>query len=231
MKALLRDFIALLYPELCCHCNRLLYHHEDHLCIYCKGEMPFTLFESHSPNLMEQRLWGRFPVQRAIALLYFKKRSVTKTLLHQLKYKGEQDIGIFLGEILGERVKRAFSEESIPDTLMVVPLHKKKLAKRGYNQCDSLAEGICKKLKINWDKDNLVRIEYNESQTRKSMFERWKNVETIFNIQFPKRIEGKHVLLIDDVMTTGSTLEACARELLLIPGVKVSIATAAFSYN
>jgi ComF family protein len=161
-------------------------------------------------------------------LFSFSKGGSVQKLVHQLKYRGRKEIGIAIGKFYGAdlRESETFCSSQV---IIPVPLHAGKLKRRGYNQSDLFAQGLASGLDIPHDPANLVRVKASETQTRRSRFERWKNVESVFKVSDPSRLEGKNILLVDDVVTTGSTLEACAQELLKVPGTTVSVATIAFA--
>lgn len=225
---MLRDFISLIYPDICCHCSAPLYQHERHLCLECQTGLPETLFDNDPHNPVEKLFWGRIPVHAATAYLHFTQRGVTQQLLHRLKYKGVTSLGVFLGSRFGKRLAdcERFSEA---DVIIPVPLHRRKLRRRGYNQCHYIARGMASELNIPINTTSLVRTRHSDSQTRKSRFARWQNVETIFDLRDPQALVDKRVLLIDDVVTTGATLEACAQHLLEHGSRSVSIAALAYT--
>ena len=177
-------------------------------------------------NPVIKLFWGRTNIHSASSLYLFNKGSKVQHLIHQLKYKGKMEIGVSLGKYYGKELKAAplFSTANI---VIPVPLHKKKLKKRGYNQSETFAQGLAEAMNAETSGEILIRTHASTTQTKKSRFERWKNVEEIFKVTSPEKIEGKHVLLVDDVVTTGSTLEACANKILEVPGTKVSVATIA----
>jgi ComF family protein len=221
------DFLTtLIYPHNCCGCGYHLPHTNQVLCWKCINQMPFTGFEKKPNNLVEQVFAGRMPLQRASSLLFFKKDSLTQQLLHQLKYRGRQDLGVYLGKLIGKAINDAGWEI---DCIVPLPLNKKKLAKRGYNQAEVLANGISEATGKPIEKVAVIRTKNNATQTNKNRVERWENVSEVFDLQIEYTLHNKHILLIDDVLTTGATLEACGQVLLQIPGAKLSIATAAFA--
>lgn len=217
----------LFYPDVCASCSKVLLSNENVICRICDTELPYTdLFQN---NQLVKRFWGRVGIENAASLLYFKQSSPTQNLLHLLKYKGRKDIGRFLGQKLGMAIVNSRSEIGQVDIIVPIPLHWKKQKKRGYNQCDSIAEGLSETIRVPVNKNAVKRVLENVSQTRKSKYERWNNVEHIFRVTKPEPLLGKRILLIDDVVTTGATSEACMKEVLKIQGVKVyfcSIATA-----
>lgn len=177
---------------------------------------------------MTQVFWGRIDIETATALFYFQKGGKIQHLIHQFKYKGKTDVGIYLGRMLGRQLKDHPLWEPI-DMIVPVPLHERKKHARGYNQSEVFGMGLTSTFKRPMVVNNLVRVTKTDSQTRKSRFRRWENVESVFEVKNPEAFRGKNILLIDDVVTTGSTLEACAGKLLQIKGVRVWLATIAMS--
>ncbi len=225
MFALLHDILNLFYPELCITCGRRLFDQERWLCIECIGHLPRTKFHSDPENKVARLFWGRVDVENATSWLYFRKGSRYQKLVHCLKYKGNQEVGEELGRLFS--LELADSPFRSADLVIPVPLHTKKLKQRGYNQSDWIARGIASGLDKPLLTDNLIREKHNPSQTRKNRYERWQNVEGIFRVSRPGELVNRHILLVDDVVTTGSTLEASVKALLVSGAGKVSIATLA----
>ncbi len=223
---MLNDFLSLIFPKVCYACGKSLFKQEDCICTHCLYHLPKTNFHLYADNPVIKLFWGRTNIHSASSLYSFSKGSKVQHLIHQLKYRGKKEIGISLGKHYGNELKRAplFSSANV---VIPVPLHSRKLKKRGYNQSETFAQGISESMKAELPAGVLIRTISSETQTRKSRFARWKNVEEIFKISFPEKIMGKHILLVDDVVTTGSTLEACANKILEIPDTKVSVATIA----
>lgn len=218
------DFVSLIFPKTCFACGKSLYHGEECICTYCHYQLPKTGNHLYPDNPIAKLFWGRVPVHSAASYYNFSKEGKVQHLIHQMKYKGHKEIGVSIGKFFGTELKRTELFNSV-NTIVPVPLHPAKLRKRGYNQSDFFAEGLSKSMNAEADTKSLVRIFHSDSQTRKNRYARWKNVETVFEIADKKKLEGRHVLLVDDVVTTGATLEACARKILEVPGTKVSIAT------
>ncbi len=185
--------------------------------------MPVTDFEYFTPNPIEKIFWGRVQIHSAAAHLYFTTGSQVQHSLHLLKYKGRKEIGVYFGRKMGESLKHS-SRFNDCEIIIPLPLFASREKKRGYNQASLIANGISQKLNIPVINDAIVRIKKTETQTHKSRIQRWKNMEATFEICDSVRISGKHVLLVDDVVTTGASLEACAQVLITCPGVRVSIA-------
>lgn len=217
----------LFYPRLCLGCSRNLHRHESHLCWQCLHRLPRTLYHKQIDNPLERLFWGRTQVKAATSFLFFTKNGITQHLLHQLKYSGQQEVGMRLGELVGRELQTEARFASA-DALVPVPLHPKKLQMRGYNQSALLAYGMSKAMQIPVAEKWLSRQSNTTSQTRKGRYERWENVSEAFACASGKVLTGKTILLVDDVLTTGATLEACARPLQQA-GASVLIATLACS--
>jgi ComF family protein len=222
------DLLGLLFPNLCNACGVALYHSEHLICTKCLYDLPFTDYHQHAENRVAKQLWGRLPLNAAMAMLYFRKGAKIQNLIHNLKYNGRTDVGVLLGNMLGERLITSTLYKDI-DLIIPVPLHHKKYKHRGYNQCTFIAEGIAEKMEIVFSEENLIRNTSTESQTKKNRYNRYENMQDVFKVSTPTHIAGKHILLVDDVITTGATLEACANELLNNGAAKVSIAALAFA--
>jgi len=224
----LADFVSLLFPELCAACSRSLVANEHLLCTDCLYNLPFTNFHLQPDNIVARQFWGKIPVEGAFALYYFNKGGKIQNLMHQFKYKGMRQIGNLLGNIAGGQLINNEVFKSV-DLIIPVPLYKKRLRQRGYNQSACFAEGLAQKLNRPVESHNLIRINATETQTHKSRFARFENMKEVFTVAEPSRLINKHILLVDDVITTGSTLEACGQQLLTIEGLKLSIATIAYA--
>jgi ComF family protein len=224
--SLLDDFISLFFPHLCYACDDALRKNEDVLCSICLNTLPKTDFHLKEDNLVAKIFWGRANIHAATAYYYFHKGDKVQHLIHQLKYKGARKVGIFIGEQMGYELKNNTPFSSV-DIIVPVPLHPKKEKKRGYNQSAMFGLGLSKGLHKPMNTKILHRRKFTETQTRKTRSERWENVESVFSVQTPEVYAGKHILLVDDVITTGSTLEACIHALETIPNVKISIAALA----
>ncbi|TVR41716.1 MAG: ComF family protein [Bacteroidia bacterium] len=224
----LNDFVSLVYPETCCACKSLLADGERHLCIYCIHGLPKTDFFRYKENQLSRIFWGRMRLETGTSLLYFQKGGKVQRVIHQFKYKGNTDLGFYLGTMLGLSLQHAELYADL-DLIVPVPLHPARESKRGFNQSRVISDGISHVLSIPCPGNLLVRREYTSTQTKKSRFRRWENVSAVFDIPDAGVIEGKNILLVDDVVTTGSTLEACGQRLLEIPGTKLWIATLAIT--
>ena len=220
------DFIDLMFPNLCVVCGTNLQKNEQLLCLSCFHDIPRTNYHLLEDNPIERRFWGKVPVQRATSYFFFQKGSSFQKILHILKYKGNKEIGELMGKYAAIDLLDSPDFDSF-DLIIPVPLHPIKYKIRGYNQSEWIARGISSVLNKPMDINTLQRVRENPTQTKKSVFERYENTEGILEVGEKAVLEGKHVLLVDDVLTTGSTLEACVRALLEIPGIKISIFTLA----
>jgi ComF family protein len=227
-QSYLADFVSLLFPELCAACRESLMANEHLICTACRYNLPYTNFHLQPDNIVAQQFWGKIKLEGAYALFYFTKGGKIQNLMHQFKYKGVKQIGNLLGNIAGEQLVKNKMFNSA-ELIIPVPLHKKRMLQRGYNQSACFAEGLSEKLNAAVENNNLVRLTATETQTHKSRFARFENMQEVFTVKNPEKLINKHVLLVDDVITTGSTLEACGVQLLKIPGLKLSIATIAYA--
>lgn len=208
----LKDFEKLFFPQVCIACARSLNAREEAICINCLIKLPRTNYHRLNNNPVSKKFAGRIPIEMASSFLYFSKGNSARQLLHHLKYKGRQDIGKRLGALYG---KDLMNDGFVPPDLIIpLPLHPAKERIRGYNQCTSIVEGLNKYLGSEVSLKAITRISNNTTQTKKGRYERWENVERIFEVKEPQKIQNKSVLLVDDVVTTGATLEACGRVLL-----------------
>ena len=216
------DFISLLFPRLCYACGNHLLRNESVICTECYVSIPRTNHHLHPDNQVEQLFWGRCRIERAAAFSYYTKGSLIRNLIHKLKYSGIKEIGYELGRIYGVSLKVSGFSDPV-DLIIPVPLHPARIRIRGYNQSDCISKGISDVTGIKTDPGALVRDIFTATQTNRSRYDRWSNVEGIFRVADTGSVRGKHVLLVDDVITTGSTIESCANELLKVGGVKVSV--------
>lgn len=223
MKSILNHLIELLFPRLCQGCGQKLLSDEEYVCVECLIKLPRTNYSFIRENPLEQLFSGRILFQRIASFSYFAKDGVLQNLVHQLKYDNQPELGVFLGRLAYREMECSGFFQGI-DYLLPVPLHPKKLKLRGYNQSFQLAKGISAESGIAIDTESLQRIVNNPSQTTKSRMERWENVSGIFEMTpVAVKLKHKHVLLVDDILTTGSTLEASAKALLQTKGTKISV--------
>lgn len=220
------DFVSLLFPRLCYACRNHLMRNEKLICTECYVLMPRTNYHLDENNPVAQLFWGRCKIEKAAAFSFYNRGSRIRNLIHNLKYNGVKEIGYELGRIYGSDLQDSGFISGI-DVIIPVPLHPSKKRQRGFNQADLISEGISDAAGVPVDMTTLERKVVTETQTRRSRYERWMNVEGIFSVNDTLKITGKHILLVDDVITTGSTLESCVNELLKTEGVRVSVAALA----
>lgn len=221
------SFLDILFPNLCRSCKRPLNIGEEIICTSCRHKLPQTDYHLYKNNKVEKIFYGRSKIEFASSFLFFNKSGLTQNLIHSLKYRGHQEIGTLIGNWYGTKLK---NDTNISfDFIVPVPLHRHKENKRGYNQVDTFGKALAKIFDAKYSKSNLVRIYKSETQTKKSRFARWLNVKEIFNLNDSELFKNKRVLLIDDVVTTGATLDACCYELSKSPEIKISIVTMAIT--
>ncbi len=223
LKEMKESLLHLLFPHTCTGCGADNLPLHSMLCLHCLHALPETFFAPLAGNPAEKIFTGRLPLQAASAQYYFTKASLVQHLMHQLKYKGNRDLGIQLGRLMGEQL---LASGRFPvQALIPLPLYPAKEKRRGYNQATVLCEGMAEAMHIPVLSQVVQRPEHTETQTRKGRVERWRNMEGKFIVQDPDPLRDKHVLLVDDVVTTGATLESCGAELLNIQGLQLSMAT------
>ncbi|HMO61326.1 MAG TPA: phosphoribosyltransferase family protein [Ferruginibacter sp.] len=224
VKKIYDSFFHLLYPHICTGCGSDLLSKDNQLCAKCMTALPYTHYAMHEGNPVEKIFGGRLPIAAAHSQFYFEKTSLMQHLVHQLKYKGNTSIGIYLGELLGKTLSVSHRFQQI-DALIPLPLYPEKEKKRGYNQAAIICQGISAVLRIPIINNNLIRRRYTDTQTKKHRTERWENVADSFIVRDSEALCGKHLLLVDDVITTGATLEAGGAALMQAKDTKLSIAT------
>ena len=222
------DLLSLLFPRICYACGNHLMRNEKLICMECYVQIPRTSYHLEDDNPVARIFWGRCRVERAAAFSFYNRESRIRRLIHNLKYKGVQDIGPELGKMYGRVLMNSGFTKDI-DLIIPVPLHPSKERIRGFNQSYLISLGISQVTGITVDSTSLRRVSSTSTQTKKSRYERWKNVEGTFVVEDSRSVMGKHILLVDDVITTGSTMESCVNELLKTEGVKVSVAALAVS--
>ncbi len=220
------DLLSLFFPQLCAGCNSPLVKGEDILCLNCLADLPRNDFSDGKESPFALTFLGRIDYCYAASYYCFDKGGRVQHLLHELKYKGRKDIGFKLGLMFGFELDQQPQFTQI-DAIIPVPLHPRKQRSRGYNQSTEICRGISQSMNRPLILGNLIRKVYTSTQTTKGRYERWENVSGIFSVKNSKTLLGKHILLVDDVVTTGATIEACSEPLLKIPGVKLSIAALA----
>ena len=224
------NLINVLFPKVCSGCSNHLLSNENVICTICRHEIPLTNHHLNPENEALKKFYGKIPVEFASTLVYFHKKGIVQEMIHNLKYRGHEGIGAVLGEWQADTLKN-LPVASTFDEIIPVPLHKKRLKERGYNQVSSFGLTLSEKLKINYNPNILSRNVYSKTQVRKNLLNRTEVLEHVFDVHFSENEHNKHFLLIDDVLTTGSTLEACGRALLKIPGAKISIVCMAMSHS
>ncbi len=225
---MLRDLAYLFYPTYCAACGHPLFKNERIICTTCRHNLPLGNFHNVNAKKIEKVFYGRSKIENATALFVFHKDSLVQNLIHNLKYRGQEEIGVELGKWLGYKLYQNSEYQSI-DTVIPVPLHEKRLKERGYNQVEKFGKEISKKLKANYIDSVLKKKSYNFKQSKKGKLTRWQNTSETFEIQNESLLVNKHILLVDDIVTTGATIESCVDVLKSIPGIKISIATIAIA--
>jgi len=222
---LFSNFIELFFPRLCIACTNPLFVHESNICDLCFYHLPRTNFEKDINNPVAQLFWGRVNIEYATAYFFYNKGSRYQRILHQLKYQGKKEIGFEIGKIFGKEIMN--SDFSQIQLIVPIPLHPSRLRQRGYNQAEWIAMGIAEAMGKPLENKTVARVSASSTQTKKGRYDRWTNVEGIFRTCLPEKLINKHILLVDDVVTTGATLEACASAILSLGNTKVSVATLA----
>jgi len=220
---ILEDFLALFYPRVCVACHASLIKGEDVLCTRCLVQLPKTAYHRYEENPVRNRLAGRLPLHFASAFLKFRKGGLVQSLLHELKYNNRPEIGVRMGHLYGIELLESGMGSDL-DVIIPVPLHASRMRKRGYNQSAKFAEGLSEALQVSWEESISLRLAATNTQTRKGRADRWSNVKDAFSVAAIDRVAGKRVLLVDDVITTGATLEACGSHLIESGCASLSIA-------
>jgi ComF family protein len=228
IKTLFANFVSLLYPELCVICKEPLVENEKFFCFACFLKLPRTHYHLTSENQAIERFTGKIALEKASSYFYYNKGGVAQKLVAEIKYRGNRNLGEWIGDYLAKDMIHSGFFQGI-DYMVPIPLHRSKEKKRGFNQAEKIAEGISHVTKIPMETTNVFRAKANTTQTRKGVFDRWKNTLNLFQLKDTNLFKGKHILLIDDVLTTGATLEAVAQSLLKSPEIKISILTLAIT--
>lgn len=228
LRQLLADFLFLFFPATCQACGESLVSGEHSICSGCLYDLPVTDFQLDPQNRVARIFWGRVPCSAAMAMMRFSKGSKVQRLIHSLKYRSQFALGLRLGNLLGERLRDVRPYQDC-DLILPVPLHPRQERKRGYNQSAGIAKGIAQVTGMPVNSSALIRQTSTRSQTRKNRYERFENMLSVFAVAHPEAVQDKNILLVDDVVTTGATLEACAQLLLLAGAKQVTIAVLAFA--
>lgn len=224
----INDFLSLIYPRYCEACANTLFRHERYICNYCKLNLPKSRYHQHEENELYQVFAGRIPVVKAASFYLYEKSGKIQKLLQAIKYQDQKELGEFLGELYGAELQAEKAFDDI-DCILPIPLHAYKLKLRGYNQSEYFANGLSKSLNKPLDITSLKRVVDTATQTKKHKYQRWENVEGIFELDKAHEFAHKHVLLVDDVVTTGATIEAAWLALKEVEGIKISVASIAFA--
>jgi ComF family protein len=228
IQKLSRSLSHLFFPHICSGCGTDIISDTTFLCGRCINDLPVTNFHLHANNSVEKIFWGRIPLANASSFCYFTKGSLVQRLLHELKYKGNKDLGMQMGKLAGAMLRSSNRFDDI-DCLIPLPLFAAKQRIRGYNQASILCKGMSGSMNIPVNENAILRPAATSTQTLKNRIERWENIGGKFLLSDKEALINKHVLLVDDVVTTGATLEACGQELLKVEGLKLSIATFAYT--
>jgi ComF family protein len=222
------DILNIIFPKVCCSCDKSLAKNEELICFSCRSTMPKANFNDLEHNELVSRLYGKLNVDFGSSFLYFHKSGITQKILHMLKYEHMPELGELMGRWYGYELLQQKVDEKV-DFVIPVPLHPRKEKIRGYNQSYFIAQGMNTSTKIPVENEILYRIHYEKSQTQRTKEQRWKSVSDAFIVKDKGKIEGKYILLVDDVITTGATLEACGRQLLKNGAAGISVATLAIA--
>jgi len=224
----IKNLLNLFFPKLCFGCSLFLVDNEDYVCTKCRHDLPVTNFHFNNSNTVEKVFYGRVKIEQATSLLLFEKKGIVQQLLHNLKYKGYEDIGVFLGKWIGHELSTVKAYSNI-DVIIPVPLHKKKQRKRGYNQVAKFGIEIAKALNADYIDNVLIKTTDTKTQVFKKRIARWNSNNEVFTIKNLNLINGKHILLVDDIITTGATIESCANVLNKAKNIKISVASIAIA--
>jgi ComF family protein len=226
--SLINDFLSLIYPRHCEACAGNLFGHEQFLCNKCRLTLPKSNYHVNTDSQLIRTFSGRVPLANAGCYFLYEKSGKVQKLLHAIKYQEQKELGEHLGTLYGNDLSKEETFRNI-DVILPIPLHKNKLKARGFNQSEWFAQGLSKSLLKELDTTSLERITDTATQTKKKKYQRWENVEGIFKLQNENNLVNKHVLLVDDVVTTGATIEACWQALKHVEGIKISLVSIAFA--
>lgn len=223
---LLHDFFTMIFPNYCVSCQEGLAKGENDICTFCRYHLPQTNFHVNVENELARKFWGKINLKYALAYLKFIKSGKVQRILHELKYNSQPQLGILLGNWYGEILCQHTYHQKF-DLILPIPLHKNRAKTRGYNQSDAFAQGLSEALQVDWSPNLLVRNTHTTTQTHKKRFERWENVKNVFEVPQKEAVANKRILVVDDVVTTGATLEACLQVLQVNGAKELSIAAIA----
>ncbi len=226
LSKILNDINSVLLPRVCFGCNARLNRGEYHLCTVCRNQLPLTEYDFNVENAVDRIFYGRINIKKANSFLFFIENGIVKNLIHHLKYKNQEQIGIFLGDWHGQIIAGNNFLATI-DYVIPVPLHRKKLRKRGYNQVSAFGRRLAHHLNAEFLEDALIKTANTKTQTKKSRIGRWQNNKALYLLKYPKLLENKNILLVDDVITTGATMEICAKTLNGAKGITLYITSMA----
>ena len=222
------DLWNLFFPRSCVICGKSLLQMEDFTCLHCLNSLPRTNFHLQKDNEMEKNFWGKMPIERATSYLYYSKGGNVRSILYELKYYGNKEIGRSMGRCMANEISPSGFFDDI-DFIVPIPLHPKREKKRGYNQSEWLAKGISDITHISINKDVLIRTSCSITQTHKTRIERFESIRDVFKCIDPEILKDKHILLVDDVLTTGATLVAASDAMVGVDGLRISVLTLAIA--
>ncbi len=227
LTKILNDINTVLLPKVCFGCNAHLYRGEYQLCTVCRNDLPFTEYSFNVENPIDRIFYGRIAVKKASSFLFYRENSIVQQLIHHLKYKNQEQVGVFLGDWYGQLLQEDAVFKQEIDFVVPVPLHRKKLKKRGYNQVEAFAQKLALHLAADYRNDVLIKTANTKTQTKKSRIGRWQSNKELYVLTNTEKLQGKNILLVDDVITTGATIEICAKTLLQIPKTTLYVASMA----
>ena len=227
---MLEALTNLFFPKACVGCDAFLLNNETLICAKCRHEMPLTTHHLNDENEITKKFYGRMKVEYGSSFMYFHKKGIVQEIIHSLKYNGHEEIGTLIGNWYADDLKNNQLLKTV-DAIIPVPLHPIKLKERGYNQVTTFGKSLSENLSIAYDENLLQRNIYSKTQTFKNLIGRTDNTQALFDVTFNENHHNKHYLLVDDVLTSGATLEACGKAILKIPGAKLSVVTMAYSHS
>jgi ComF family protein len=227
---MIKHLLDLFFPKSCAGCEAFLLSDEKVICTRCRHEIPLTNHHIIPDNELVMKFYGRIPLEFGASLFYFHKEGIVQEMMHKLKYRGQEEIGEMIGYWYAEDLKKVGIIKSA-DFIIPVPLHKKRLKTRGYNQVEKFGKALANELQVPYNSEILKRTIYSKTQTKKNLLERIEVKEATFDVTFDEKHHGKHFVIVDDVITTGSTLEICCKAMLKIPDARISVVCMAMSHS